>query len=377
MAEVILKNITKFYGSNAAIKNFNLTIADKEFCVLVGPSGCGKSTVLRIVSGLLKFDSGEIVIDNIPVNDVPPKDRNIAMVFQNYSLYPHMNVFENIAFPLKMRKTPKSEITGRVNATAEILNITALLKKKPKYLSGGEKQRVAIGRAIVRNPKLFLFDEPLSNLDVRLRDEMRTEIKRLHEKLKTTILYVTHEQSEAMMLADKICVMKPVTADFDGTVQQTDTPLNIYRHPKNSFIAEFMGYPKINMLELNIVKQGNSRVLTDNNHITIILEKALYPGLEQYTGNKILLGARPEDIVLSDVTNKSGINNIPVKVEIISLVGSDLYIHVKLENQVLIFRTNNANYLQLKPGQFINISINLDKIHLFDNVTGNTILPVS
>ncbi|MDP2036580.1 MAG: sn-glycerol-3-phosphate ABC transporter ATP-binding protein UgpC, partial [Ignavibacteria bacterium] len=241
MAEVILKNVGKVYeGKNRAVQSVNLEINDKEFVVLVGPSGCGKSTTLRMVAGLEEITEGEIYIDGKLVNDVPPKDRDIAMVFQNYALYPHMTVFENMAFGLKLRKFPKEKINERVNEAAKILSIEPLLNRKPKQLSGGQRQRVAVGRAIVRKPKVFLFDEPLSNLDAKLRVQMRTELARLHHQLETTVIYVTHDQTEAMTLGNRIVVMK------DGIVQQVDSPLNLYNNPVNQFVAGFIGSPAMN-----------------------------------------------------------------------------------------------------------------------------------
>ena len=244
MAEVILKNVTKIYeGGNIAAKNINIEVKDKEFVVLVGPSGCGKSTTLRMIAGLEEISSGDLFIDNKRVNDVSPKDRDIAMVFQNYALYPHMTVYDNMAFGLKLRKFNVEEIRNRVNEAAKILDLEAYLERKPKALSGGQRQRVAVGRAIVRKPKVFLFDEPLSNLDAKLRVQMRTEISKLHQRLGATMIYVTHDQSEAMTMGDKIVIMK------DGIVNQIDTPLNLYNNPKNKFVAGFIGSPSMNFVK--------------------------------------------------------------------------------------------------------------------------------
>src|SRR3972149_7613086 len=247
MAEVTLKNVTKIYeGGQVAAKDININVLDKEFVVLVGPSGCGKSTTLRMIAGLEEITSGELFIDNKKVNDVSPKDRDIAMVFQNYALYPHMTVYENMAFGLKLRKFPKEEIKQRVNDAAKILGLEDYLTRKPKALSGGQRQRVAVGRAIVRKPKVFLFDEPLSNLDAKLRVQMRTELSKLHDRLQTTMIYVTHDQVEAMTMGDRICVMK------DGVILQIDSPLELYDHPANRFVAGFIGSPSMNFIEVEV-----------------------------------------------------------------------------------------------------------------------------
>ena len=255
MAEIILKNVYKSYGDVKIVKDFNLEIKDKEFCILVGPSGCGKTTTLRMVAGLEDITSGDILIDGKRVNDVPPKDRDIAMVFQNYALYPHMTVYQNMAFALKLKGYEKAEIDKRVKEAAEILGISHLLDRKPKQLSGGQRQRVAVGRAIVRKPKVFLFDEPLSNLDAKLRVQMRAELKKLHERLQSTMIYVTHDQTEAMTMGDKICVMK------DGIIQQVAGPLELYDKPSNKFVAGFIGTPPMNFFNVEVYKENDGLVL--------------------------------------------------------------------------------------------------------------------
>src|SRR3989339_1886763 len=258
MAEVTLKNVTKVYeGGQVAAKDININVHDKEFVVLVGPSGCGKSTTLRMIAGLEEITSGELFIDNKKVNDVSPKDRDIAMVFQNYALYPHMTVYENMAFGLKLRKFPKEEIKQRVNDAAKILGLEDYLTRKPKALSGGQRQRVAVGRAIVRKPKVFLFDEPLSNLDAKLRVQMRAELKKLHERLQSTIIYVTHDQTEAMTMGDRICIMK------DGSIQQVDNPLSVYEKPDNRFVGGFIGSPPMNFMEAEVIVRGEECFLNE------------------------------------------------------------------------------------------------------------------
>ena len=297
MASVSLNHIYKVYSGNVtAVSDFCLDIEDKEFIVLVGPSGCGKSTTLRMVAGLEEISSGELYIGDRLVNDVAPKDRDIAMVFQNYALYPHMTVFDNMAFGLKLRKTPKAEIKQRVEEAAKILDISHLLNRKPKALSGGQRQRVALGRAIVREPKVFLFDEPLSNLDAKLRVAMRTEITKLHQRLQTTFIYVTHDQTEAMTMASRIVVMK------DGFVQQVDTPQNLYDYPANLFVAGFIGSPQMNFFTVKLVKEGNdvAAVFGDNKIIFPPSKLAKFAD-EDYIGKEVYMGIRPENIHDEDV----------------------------------------------------------------------------
>ena len=292
MASLSLRNVTKKYPNGfVAVKDFNLEIADKEFIIFVGPSGCGKSTTLRMIAGLEDISSGELYIDGKLVNDVEPKDRDIAMVFQNYALYPHMSVYDNMAFGLKLRKTPKDEIDKKVHDAAKILDLEHLLDRKPKALSGGQRQRVAMGRAIVRSPKVFLMDEPLSNLDAKLRGQMRVEISKLHQRLETTIIYVTHDQTEAMTLGTRIVVMK------DGVVQQVDSPQNLYDRPCNKFVAGFIGAPQMNMIDAQVAKAGSDITLSFGGH-TVALPAAKGKGLEEggYIGKTVTLGIRPEDL---------------------------------------------------------------------------------
>ena len=292
MATVVLKNVYKIYaGDVTAVHDASLEIKDQEFVVLVGPSGCGKSTTLRMIAGLEDISKGEILIDGKVVNDVPPKDRDIAMVFQNYALYPHMSVYDNMAFGLKLRKYPKPEIHRRVLEAAEILGITEYLDRKPKALSGGQRQRVAVGRAIVRKPKAFLFDEPLSNLDAKMRVQMRAEISKLHKRLKSTMIYVTHDQIEAMTMGDRIVVMK------DGWIQQVDTPLHIYHHPANQFVAGFIGTPPMNFFRGKLEKGAGGGLVFDEGTFQIpIADKALATAAAAEAGKVVTLGIRPENM---------------------------------------------------------------------------------
>ena len=343
MSNIIVKNLKKSFGDNIVINNFNLNIKDGEFIVLVGPSGCGKSTLLRMISGLESIDQGEIFLDQKLINNLLPSKRDIAMVFQSYALYPHMNVFENMSFGLKMEKIPKSEINQKVNHAATTLQIEDLLERKPKQLSGGQRQRVAIGRAITRNPKVFLFDEPLSNLDAALRSEMRVEISKLHKKLKSNIIYVTHDQIEAMTLADRIVVLNK------GNIEQFGTPNEIYTDPNNIFVAEFIGSPKMNIIKINTDQIINSNTIKlFNNKITF----------ENFKFNdEIYLGIRPEDISLQ---NNHEIQ-VEVKIDLVENLGFEKIIYSKVsENQIIIKSTENINNHSLK------ISFSKDKVLFFD-----------
>ena len=291
MASISLKGIYKIYpGDVTAVSDFNLEIEDKEFIILVGPSGCGKSTTLRMIAGLEEISKGELYIGDRLVNDVPPKDRDIAMVFQNYALYPHMTVYKNMAFGLELRKTPKDEIDKRVREAARVLDIEHLLDRKPKALSGGQRQRVALGRAMVRNPAVFLLYEPLSNLDAKLRTSMRTEIIKLHQKLGTTFIYVTHDQTEAMTMGDRIVVMK------DGLIQQVDTPQNLYDYPCNMFVGGFIGSPQMNFLDATLVKEGSNYYVDLGGDKLLIAPEKVTSALDAYVGKAIKAGIRPEDI---------------------------------------------------------------------------------
>lgn len=362
MADVILENVNKRYGTkHHAVKDFNLHIADREFMVFVGPSGCGKSTTLRMIAGLEDISDGILKIGDRVVNDVPPKDRDIAMVFQNYALYPHMNVYDNMAFGLKLRKTPKEEIDRRVRDAAKILQIEHLLGRKPKELSGGQRQRVAMGRAIVREPKVFLMDEPLSNLDAKLRVEMRSQISQLHRRLGATIIYVTHDQVEAMTLGNRIVVMR------DGVIMHVDTPMNLYDFPKNKFVAGFIGSPSMNTLTARVQNGeftiGGSRIAPMGK---------LAQSLRAYEGKDVIMGIRPEHVGLPGLTEiPQGVNQLRGKVVVVEPLGAqtDLIIHigdqpmtVKVEGQALV-----------NPGDDIDILVDQTRLHAFDPSTEQAI----
>lgn len=367
MASVKLENIRKEYeGGVVAVKDVNIDIADKEFVVLVGPSGCGKSTTLRMIAGLEDITSGTISIGGTIVNEVPPKDRDIAMVFQNYALYPHMTVYENMAFGLKLRKYPKAEIESRVREAAQILGIEEYLDRKPKALSGGQRQRVALGRAIVRKPKVFLFDEPLSNLDAKLRVQMRTEISKLHNSLKSTMVYVTHDQTEAMTMGDKIVVMK------DGSVQQTNTPLNLYHNPVNKFVAGFIGSPAMNFMEGTISKNKGLAFTEGKTGVILKIPKVYEAKLKPYIGKGIWLGIRPEHI--SDAKKSSGTtySRCKAKIEVVEPMGNEIFVY---------FTTGNGNQYvsriiateEPKAGTEMDLAFNMAKAHFFDKETEKVI----
>lgn len=369
MASISLKNIRKvYYGKKEefeAVKNFNLDIEDKEFIVFVGPSGCGKSTTLRMIAGLEEITEGELKIEDRVVNDVPPKDRDIAMVFQNYALYPHMNVYQNMAFGLTLRKIPKAEIDQRVKEAANILGIESLLKRKPKALSGGQRQRVALGRAIVRYPKVFLLDEPLSNLDAKLRTQMRAEISKLHNRVGTTFVYVTHDQTEAMTMADRIVVMK------DGVIQQVDTPTNLYSYPCNLFVAGFIGSPQMNFLEGILQKKGNDFVVDmQGNQLVLPAEKNKDGKLDKYIDQKVKVGVRPEDI--DQASDNMQVNTYKALVDISEMMGSEVLVYFDFAGSKMISRFSTLT--NAKSGSTILFSINADKVHLFDYETENIIV---
>ncbi|MEG1524647.1 MAG: sn-glycerol-3-phosphate ABC transporter ATP-binding protein UgpC [Clostridia bacterium] len=322
MANVTLKNIKKIYDKNVvAVQDFNLEVADKEFVVLVGPSGCGKSTTLRMIAGLEEISDGELYIGDRLVNDVAPKDRDIAMVFQNYALYPHMTVYENMAFGLKLRKMPKADIDKKVKEAAEILDITQYLQRKPKALSGGQRQRVAIGRAIVREPQVFLMDEPLSNLDAKLRNQMRAELIKLRQRINTTFVYVTHDQTEAMTLGDRIVIMK------DGYIQQIGTPQQVFDHPANLFVASFIGTPQMNFFDATLINDGGKYAVRLGDATVIELPANVQQKLKDTAAptQEITLGIRPEHIRLDERGNSTA---IPAKVDVSEMMGSELYVHV-------------------------------------------------
>ena len=367
MARVELKGISKVYEGNIqAVDNADIIIEDKEFVVLVGPSGCGKSTTLRMIAGLEEITEGELYIDGELMNDIPPKDRNIAMVFQNYALYPHMTVYDNMAFGLKIKKINKKEIEERVREAAKILDIEKLLSRKPKALSGGQRQRVAVGRAIVRNPKVFLFDEPLSNLDAKLRVQMRAELSDLHLRLNATIIYVTHDQVEAMTMANKIVVLK------DGKIQQIGAPLFLYNNPANKFVASFIGSPPMNFLLVKVLDENGIILEVD----TFKLRPAgtHLPHLEKYLGKELFFGIRPEDLSYRETENPD--NCIPVKVSLVEPLGADIHLGLSIPsvNQSLIARTE-AN-LEFKVGDSAFFTANMEKAMYFEKDTEQSILPV-
>ncbi|WBW96778.1 ABC transporter ATP-binding protein [Oceanirhabdus sp. W0125-5] len=355
MAGLKLEGINKIYPNGYhAVKDANFEIEDKEFIVLVGPSGCGKSTTLRMIAGLEEISDGELYIGDKVVNDVHPKDRDIAMVFQNYALYPHMSVYDNMAFGLKLRKYSKQDIDERVNNAARILGIEDLLPRKPKQLSGGQRQRVALGRAIVREPKVFLMDEPLSNLDAKLRVQMRAELSKLHKELKTTFVYVTHDQTEAMTMGSRIVVMK------DGVVQQIDDPQTIYEHPANRFIASFIGSPQMNFLDCKISKNSD-KIYVDffDNKINIPEEKIKLIKESNYVGKEILLGIRPESVLI-DESNEG----IVAKVEVTEMLGSETYLYLNANGYNVIARVDPS--VKASVGDNVRIKFITDKIHIFD-----------
>jgi multiple sugar transport system ATP-binding protein len=361
MAEVVLKNVSKVYESkNQAVEDVSFTIKDKEFVVLVGPSGCGKTTTLRMIAGLEEISEGEIYIDNKLVNDMPPKNRDIAMVFQNYALYPHMTVFENMAFGLKLRKFDRDEIKKRVNEAAKILGLEDYLDRKPKALSGGQRQRVAVGRAIVRKPKVFLFDEPLSNLDAKLRVQMRTEISRLHNNLGATMIYVTHDQTEAMTMGDKIVVMK------DGIVQQVDTPMNLYKKPQNKFVAGFIGSPSMNFINGKITNIGNFK--SESGDLEFELSKDKLSFFRNYQDKLITIGIRPEDFSLEKTVDEILVS---VTIELVEPMGNENFLYFRLNGKQLIARLKPVDFL--KVAEKLTLYLKKDKIFYFDDQLGNNL----
>ena len=366
MANVRLKDVTKIFDKDVvAVNQANINIEDKEFVVLVGPSGCGKSTTLRMIAGLEEITEGEIYIGDRFVNDVPPKDRDIAMVFQNYALYPHMTVYQNMAFGLKLRKYPKREIEKRVSEAAEILEINELLNRKPKALSGGQRQRVAVGRAIVRKPKVFLFDEPLSNLDAKLRVQMRTEISKLHNRLETTMIYVTHDQMEAMTMGDRIVIMK------DGDVHQIDSPLKLYNVPKNKFVAGFIGSPSMNFIN-GTITNSSDQLFFDEGNIKLTIPSKLKEKLSNYIDNDIILGIRPEDIYEADFAHEvKNLASVESVVEVVEPLGNEVFIYLNTGLNSYIARV--AARKTPPVGQKINIVFNMNKVHFFDINTENLI----
>ncbi|MBE6530997.1 MAG: sn-glycerol-3-phosphate ABC transporter ATP-binding protein UgpC [Ruminococcaceae bacterium] len=368
MASISLRHIYKKYpGGVTAVSDFNLEVKDKEFLVLVGPSGCGKTTTLRMIAGLEEITEGELFIGDTLVNDVAPKDRKIAMVFQNYALYPHMSVFENMAFGLKLNKTPKEEIKRRVEEAARILGITHLLDRKPKALSGGQKQRVALGRAIVRNPMVFLLDEPLSNLDAKLRASMRTELTKLHNRVGTTFVYVTHDQVEAMTMATRIVVMK------DGLIQQVDTPQNLYDSPCNIFVAGFIGTPQMNFMNGKLVKKGENVYFEfENVSLKLPADKANAPELAEYIGKEVVAGLRPESISDSADIDEAAENSFEVDVDVTELMGAEIYLYLSIGESNLIARVSSRS--KTRAGDKIKVSFEMPRLHIFDKDTERCII---
>ena len=368
MADVTLRHVYKVYeGSVRAVNDFDLNIKDKEFVVFVGPSGCGKSTTLRMIAGLEEITAGQLYIDGQLMNEVEPKNRDIAMVFQSYALYPHMTVYENMAFGLKLRHTPKDEIDKRVKAAAEILEISELLSRKPKALSGGQRQRVALGRTIVRQPKVFLLDEPLSNLDAKLRVSMRSEITKLHEKLETTFIYVTHDQTEAMTMGNRIVVMK------DGFIQQADTPITLFEDPCNLFVATFLGSPQMNIVDAELFMDGNTLKAKlngcDDMVVTFPEIKAKQLASQKYIGQKVLLGIRPEH-----ARPKEG--NLKVFIDVVEHLGDETIIYTKMENRKEQFIIKTRFNSAIHANEEINIDLDMDRVYLFDVETHKAIMGI-
>ncbi len=374
MSTVSLQNVKKIYDNDVtAVHDFNLEIADKEFIVLVGPSGCGKSTTLRMVAGLEEISEGSLYIDGALVNDVEPKDRDIAMVFQSYALYPHMTVRENMEFPLKLKKMPREEINARVKDAAEILGITEYLERKPKALSGGQRQRVAIGRAIVREPKVLLMDEPLSNLDAKLRNQMRAEIIKLRQRINTTFIYVTHDQTEAMTLGDRIVIMK------DGFIQQTGTPQEVFNHPANIFVAGFIGTPQMNFFDAKLLKKGSNAYQAEIEGKPIPLAQPLQDALAGagVESQDVVLGIRPEHIRFA--ADASGEGVLQGMVEVSEMMGSEYYLHVNCEEKDVVLRIPTADLpVELRSGiQYgtqMHFTFHPESIHLFSKETEKNLI---
>ncbi|MFQ6034006.1 MAG: ABC transporter ATP-binding protein [Candidatus Bipolaricaulia bacterium] len=372
MAEVVLEKVTKKFGDFVAVNSIDLKVEDEEFTVLVGPSGCGKTTTLRMVAGLEEVTEGEIYIGDRLVNNVPPKDRDIAMVFQNYALYPHMNVYNNMAFGLKLRKVPKKEIDRRVRQAAELLGIADKLKSKPKELSGGQRQRVAVGRAIVRDPKVFLFDEPLSNLDAKLRVQMRAELQELHQELKTTTVYVTHDQVEAMTLGSRVAVIK------DGMIQQYDPPQTIYDHPANLFVAGFIGSPAMNFLPAKLVSEEGRLYLvnadgTPGEHFKLQVPQEKAPALEGHLGKEVIFGIRPENLKTAEMVPDYDPGAVlGARVRVREPLGDELIILAKNGEQELVARLDPR--VKVEINQTVKLIAEMEFMHLFDRETEETII---
>ena len=367
MAGVTLTNVNKRFDDVVAVDNANLKVKDKEFLVLVGPSGCGKSTTLRMIAGLEDITDGEIEIGEEVVNEVAPKDRDIAMVFQNYALYPHMNVYDNMGFGLKLRKYDKETIKKRVQYAAKILGIEELLERKPKKLSGGQRQRVALGRAIVREPQVFLMDEPLSNLDAKLRVQMRAELNKLHDRLQTTVIYVTHDQTEAMTMGDRIVVLE------NGVIQQVDDPLTLYNYPNNMFVGGFIGSPSMNFMDCQLKKRANGYYLVSKGNFDIKIpdEKVTkYPEIKEYENKEVVFGIRPED--LSDASIKQDFeimkeNSLKAKVEVVEPMGSVIYLNLKRNQHEMVAQVETES--DAKVDDMVKLGVNTKNMHVFDKKT--------
>ncbi|MEN8227949.1 MAG: sn-glycerol-3-phosphate ABC transporter ATP-binding protein UgpC [Bacteroidota bacterium] len=369
MAEIRFENVSKIFQKNVkAVKDVNLDIKDKEFVVLVGPSGCGKSTMLRMIAGLEEISEGKLYIDNLLVNNLPPKDRDIAIVFQNYALYPHMTAYENLAFGLKIKKIDKKSIRARVMKAASILEIEELLDRKPKAMSGGQNQRVAIGRAIVREPKAFLFDEPLSNLDANLRVQMRIEIAKLHKRLDATVIYVTHDQVEAMTLGDRIVILDK------GEIQQIDTPSNLYANPANLFVAGFIGTPPMNFIHGKVIKANNGILFTDNSKLFKVNLPSDHP-LINYLEREVMLGIRSEDIYYQSNEGEKNCTLVNCKIEFIEKLGHEIYAYFHLGDQQVISRLKPD--AEIMKGSMINFCFDNHKMYFFDKLTGAKIMGIT
>ena len=367
MARVILRKVTKYYGDQPIVRGIDLDIPDKEFFVMVGPSGCGKSTTLRMIAGLEDITSGEILIDGRIVNNIHPKDRDIAMVFQNYALYPHMTVYENMAFGLKLRHYPRRDIAARVKEAADILNLGSYLQRKPGALSGGQRQRVAVGRAIVRKPRVFLFDEPLSNLDAKLRVQMRLELVKLHQRLQTTIIYVTHDQVEAMTMGDRICLMK------DGEIQQMAPPLTLYERPANEFVAGFIGNSPMNFLNVTAELVGKNVALRHPS-FDLIVPDSWAAQVMPHVGKKLVFGIRPEDLydrLFYNYPVKAG-SSVAATVDVAEPMGAEIYLYLKVGTADLVARV--PSYVKASEGKKLDLVFNLERMHLFDAETKKALL---
>ncbi len=374
MSNVVFNKVFKRYGNVTAVTDLSLEVRDKEFMVLVGPSGCGKSTALRMLAGLEEISDGTIAIGERVVNDVAPKDRDIAMVFQNYALYPHMNVFENMAFALKLRHMPKDQVQKRVDDVADSLGLKPYLARKPRQLSGGQRQRVALGRAIVREPQVFLMDEPLSNLDAKMRVQTRAELNKLHQRLQTTTVYVTHDQVEAMTMGDRIAVMK------DGVLQQVDTPRNIFNNPVNMFVAGFIGTPPMNMLPMTVDQQGGELIMTEaasgaENPLSLRVPARYRSSLQPYTGKQVMFGIRPEDIhdskyatsLLALEDKPEDLLTVRTRVDVVEPMGSEIYLYLLQGKNQFVARVDSRTDVQ--PTYVLDVSFNMDRMHAFDMET--------